>query len=172
MRCPRCHLVPPEPAPACNGCGFTLSGLADDMSTAPERSGVVVDQAGVLSEAGAARVATRLQGFTAGGGHDAVVITVAATAPITPAEYAFGLFNTWRVGGTSGDGLLLLIAVAEQRVQCELGPRLGPALPDAVASSLLARHAVPHLTRGDFDLGVFHGVDMLARLLEHAEGRR
>jgi len=142
------------------------------MTEAPGRSGVVVDQAGVLTEAGVARIAARLQAFTTGGGHDAVVVTIASAAPVTPAEVAFGLLETWRVGGGQGDGLLLLVAVAEARVECALGPRLSPALPDGAASDLLARHAVPHLVRGDFDRGAFHGLDMLARVVEHAEGRR
>jgi uncharacterized membrane protein YgcG len=140
------------------------------MVDVPERSATLVDAAGVMSEAGRARTMARLQDFSRPTGHDAVAVTVATTAPLSPSEYAMGLFERWRVGGETRDGVMMLVAIAEQQVECILGPALQPALAEADADALLRDNAVPHFLRGDFDAGVFHGLDMLARVFEHVEG--
>jgi uncharacterized membrane protein YgcG len=142
------------------------------MVDAPPRSSTLVDAADVMSETGRTRVQGRLQDFSRPTGHDAVVVTVTTTAPLSPSEYAVGLFERWRVGGEARDGLMVLVAVAEQQIECVLGPALQPALLEADADALLRDNAVPHLLRGDFDAGIFHGLDMLARVFEHVEGVR
>ena len=142
------------------------------MQGAPVRSAPLVDDAEVLSDAGRARTRTRLQEFSRPTGHDAVVVTVATTAPLSPSEYAVALFERWRVGGEARDGLMMLFAIAEQRAEYVLGPALQPALSEADADALLRDNAVPHCRRGDFDAGAFHGIDMLARVFEHVEGLR
>jgi len=131
-----------------------------------------VDAAGVLSEEGCAEIAGRLSSFTRASNHDAVAVIVPSTAPLAPAEYAFELFEHWKVGGDSKDGVMMLVALAEGRVECVVGPALAPALPDDTTNTVLAKHAAPHLARGDFDQGVLIGVDLLARILEHTEGLR
>ena len=37
-----------------------------------------------------------------------------------PAEHVFWLFNRWNVGGPEHAGLLLLLAVAERRIESEV----------------------------------------------------
>ena len=164
--------MPPYPVSGCPACGFHVDMLRPRLDGAPEREDTVVDSAGVMSEEGRRRIAARIHTFTRPTGHDAVVVTVAATAPLTPSEYAVGLFERWRVGGERRDGLMLLVAVAEARVECVLGPALAPALPDEASDGLLRRHAVPHLVRGDIEGGVLHGFEMLARVFEHVQGLR
>ncbi len=172
MRCPRCDLASTEPVAECAGCGFSLRDLVSQMVALPDRSGRIVDTVGMLSDSGHARITDRLDDFVATCGHEAIVVTVEGTSPLRPAEYAFGLFEHWKVGGPRRDGVMMLVARAERRVECVLGPAIAPALSRASTNALLSRHVAPHLTRGDLDGGIFHGVDMLARVFEHAEGHR
>jgi len=132
----------------------------------------LVDGANVLSEAGHSQTLARLQEFSRQSGHDAVVVTLSTTAPLSPSEYAVGLFERWKVGGQKRDGVMLCVAVREQQVECVLGPALQSALPEPDLDALLDLHAAPHFARGDYSAGVFHGLDMLARVFEHIEGLR
>ena len=172
MRCPRCKSLAPHPQARCSECHFHLEALNDALIDAPARSATLVDDANVMSEAGYSQTVSRLQEFSRQSGHDAVVVTLSTTAPLTPSEYAFGLFERWKVGGQRRDGLMLCVAVKEQQVECVLGPALQPALTEPDLDALLVQHAVPHFARGDYSAGVFCGLDMLARVFEHIEGLR
>ena len=172
MHCPHCQKDINDCAPECAECGFHIRDLDAELGTPPERMGAILDGAGVLSEEGSTKILARLEEFRARCGHDFAVITLKSTAPRTPAEYVFWLFDRWEVGGEAHDGLLILLSMEERRIECEVGAGLERMLDDAASNLVLTRHAVPHLSRGAFDDGLYHGVDVLARIFEHAEGKR
>jgi uncharacterized protein len=172
MHCPHCQKDINDAVPECGDCGFHIRDLDAQLGTPPTRDGALCDLAQVLSEAGHQKVLARLRGFREACGHDFAVVTVQTTAPRTPAEYVFWLFNRWEMGGEAHEGLLVLLALDERRIECEVGIGLERALDDDTSTKILTRHAAPHLSRGSFDDGLYHGVDVLARIFEHAEGKR
>ena len=172
MRCPRCLTLIAPPCAACTRCDFHVAALQESLAGAPERHGILVDEAQLLSKQGYGAIAERLSGFTRASGHDAVVVTLPTTGTLRPAEYAFGLFERWKVGGDAKDGIMLLLTHGERHLECVLGQALAPVLSPERANTLLARFAGPHLVRQDVDAGLYHGVDMVARVFEHAEGLR
>lgn len=172
MRCPRCRTIAAASSAACEVCAFHVSALKDALEGAPVRTNPLVDAAELLTTSGSASISRRLQEFTRGSGHDAVVVTLHSTGPLSPAEYAFGLFERWRVGGETRDGVMLFLTLQEGALECVLGQSLQPLLSPAEGDALLRVHAGPHLERQDIDAGLLHGIDMLARVFEHAEGLR
>ncbi len=170
MRCPHCQLDLNDPQPECPDCGFHIRDLDAALGEPPPREGrSVVDLASALSADGTERLQTLIGRWSERTGHDLVVVVVADTAPRLPSEYVFWLFNRWQVGGEGHTGVAVLLALSERRIEVEVGWPLERYLTDAAATLVLEAHAVPALRRGDLDAGLIFAVDVLARVIEHAE---
>src|SRR5919108_5967420 len=168
MPCPRCHAEVAEDVEVCPHCQFTLSVLELQLPPPPPQTGHVNDWAGVLSAAAAARIAQRCQEVLARTRAELIVVTVATTAPIQPAEYVFWLANHWDMGGAENRGLLILLALQERRVESEVGYALEPLLSDAASAQLLEEHVVPWLRTGQYAEGLYRAVNVLGKALEAA----
>jgi uncharacterized protein len=59
------------------------------------------------------------------------------------------------------DGAYLIVAKNDRRVRIEVGYGLEGALPDAIASRIIAETITPHFKLGDYDGGVEAGVDQM-----------
>jgi len=166
MHCPKCGIDINDDHPSCPQCGFSMAELDTALGSPPTRAGPVTDLASVISEAGGQRLQDRLQAFRDRTGCAFDLVTVAATAPRLPSEYVFWIFNRWKIGGEAHRGLLLLLAMQERRIEVEVGYSLEDIVSDAAAGAILQAHAVPFLKKGDVDGGLYHAVDILARLME------
>lgn len=175
MRCPRCEADVTDQAPTCAGCGFGIADLDALLGAVPACRGLVTDDAGMLSPAGAEKVAARAREFEARTGAQLRVVTRETTAPCKPAEAAFWLFNRWNVGDVGGQdvnrGLLVLLAKQERRIQCEVGHGLEGLVTDEAAGHILEAHAVPFLAKGEVDEGLLQAVDVLAQVVEGGRAR-
>lgn len=168
MRCPHCDVDINDDHPACPECKFHISDLDGVLGPPPTRAGDVYDGAHVLSPEERARLTERLAQLRGRTGAEVVVVTVPTTAPRKPAEYAFWLFNRWGVGGLEHAGILVLLAVAERRIESEVGVALEDAVTDDVSTALLTAHAVPFLRAGHLGEGLYQACDVLAQLVERA----
>lgn len=169
MRCPHCQLDLNDPQPECPDCHFHIRDLDAELGEPPGRADAqVVDLAGALSAGGAERLRSHIAAWSARTGHDMVVVIVADTSPRRPSEYVFWLFNRWRVGGDAHTGVAVLLALAERRIEVEVGVALERYLTDAAAALVLETHAVPFLSAGDLDAGLFHAADILGRVIWRA----
>jgi uncharacterized protein len=156
-----------DSTPVCEGCGFDIHEFDEVLQTPTERDGLVTDWAGALSEEGRERINARLQAFCEQTGLDYCLVTLDSSAPQSPREFVFWLFNRWQIGGEEHLGVLVLLAMAERRVEVEVGHMLEKYVSDDEAAGVLEHHAVPFLKKGDFDNGLYHSLDMLARIIEH-----
>ncbi len=171
VRCPRCELDLNDDAPACPGCAFHIRDLDAELGAPPARAGDVVDVPGVLAPAERAALEARLARLRAATGRELVLAVVPTSAPRKPSEHVFWLFNRWAVGGGAGEGVLVLCALAERRLECEVGCALEDVVTDAASGEILRERAAPLLTRGELGAGLLAGCDALAALIEAARGR-
>ncbi len=75
---------------------------------------------------------------------EVTVVTMQTTAPYAPSEYRTKLFNAWGIGKKDKDnGLLILYAVTEHRIEVEVGYGLEGILPDSKVGRLLDEYYVP-----------------------------
>lgn len=167
MKCPECQGYMNDCTPVCDSCGFDIHEFDKVLKVQAERDGSVNDWAGAMSEEGRERLKSRLEKFCEQTGMDYCLVTIDSSAPQSPREYVFWLFNRWQIGGEKHLGLLVLLAIAERRIEVEIGHVLEKYITDDEASGVLENHAVPFLKKGDFDNGLYHSLDMLARIIEH-----
>ncbi len=135
----------------------------------PEPVGFVNDLAGALAPAERERLELELRALERETGAELAVAVVRRTAPETPKMYAVRLFERWGLGKRGQDnGVLLLVALEERRVEVEVGYGLEGVLPDAVVGRILDEAVVPLLRRGDVAGGVAAGVSTLAERIRTA----
>jgi uncharacterized protein len=166
MKCPRCGLIVTDEVPRCLGCGFTLEDLDRRLGKVPGRLGLVNDLAKVLSDETKSSLESRLQAFRRARGGEIVLVAVSSTTPIKPSEYVFWLFNRWEVGGPGHEGLMLLLAMQERRIESEVGYGWEDIASDVETGAILDEYVVPLLKEGKLELALTAAVERLASLFE------
>jgi len=97
---------------------------------------------------------------------EVVVVTVNTTAPYVPSQYRTMLFNEWGVGKADVDnGLLILYAVAEHRIEVEVGYGLEGILPDSKVGRMLDDYYVPLRDANQTTRGIVEFTKAVAVLL-------
>ena len=132
--------------------------------------GWVTDMAGVLSPEHKARLNRLISDLERDTGAEVAVVILRRTQGATPKEYATELFNRWGVGKREADnGVLMLVALGDRRVEIETGYGMEAILPDAVAGEILDTAVVPRFRAGDIAGGVIAGVEAIAVRIRDAQ---
>lgn len=167
MKCPGCDGFINDCTPKCEGCGFDILEFDKVLQTPCDRSGGLNDWASVLTQYGCEKIGQRLEAFAALTGIDFCLVTLPSSEPRSPREFAFWLFNRWKIGGDDHRGVLVLLSMEERRIEVEVGFSMEKFISDDEASGVLEHHVVPFLKKGDFDNGLFQALDVLAKIFEH-----
>jgi uncharacterized membrane protein YgcG len=98
------------------------------------------------------------------------VVVVHTTAPLTPKEYVTALFNHWGVGKRGIDnGVMVLLAIHDRRVEIETGYGVEGILPDGKAGEIIRTAMLPAFVHDRWGEGLVAGTQRVAqRLLEQA----
>jgi uncharacterized membrane protein YgcG len=126
--------------------------------------------AGVLSPEQKAQLNRLIDQLERDTGAEVAVVILRRTQGATPKEYATQLFNRWGVGKREADnGVLMLVALGDRRVEIETGYGMEAILPDAVAGEILDTAVVPRFRAGDIAGGVIAGVEAIAERIRNAQ---
>ena len=94
------------------------------------------------------------------------VVVVHTTAPLTPKEYVTALFNHWGVGKRGADnGVMVLLALHDRRVEIETGYAVEGILPDGHAGEIIRTAMVPAFTHDRWGEGLVAGTQRVAQVL-------
>jgi uncharacterized protein len=149
------------------GWGQPLSQIPNPRKT---DGGWVVDMAGVLSASQKARLNRLISELERDTGAEVAVVILKRTQGATPKEYATELFNKWGVGKRDADnGVLMLVALGDRRMEIETGYGMEAIIPDAVAGEILDTAVVPRFRKGDIAGGVIAGVETIAERIREAQ---
>jgi uncharacterized membrane protein YgcG len=98
------------------------------------------------------------------------VVVVHTTAPLTPKEYVTALFNRWGVGKRVTDnGVMVLLAIHDRRVEIETGYGVEGILPDGKAGEIIRTAMLPSFAHDRWGEGLVAGTQRVAQtLLEQA----
>lgn len=132
--------------------------------------GWVVDIAGVLNDLQKARLNTLITQLEQETGAEIAVVVIRKTQGATPKEYATELFNRWGVGKRGADnGVLMLVALQDRRVEVETGYGMEGILPDGLVGAILDEAVIPHFRRGNYAEGIISGVERIAETIRAAQ---
>lgn len=91
------------------------------------------------------------------------IAVVKSVAPLDPKTYAVKLFEKWKIGKKGKDnGILVLLAMEERRVEIEVGYGLEGVITDARAGEILDKYVIPFFKQGKFGEGLYNGAAALA----------
>jgi uncharacterized protein len=147
------------------GAGLVLllgTALASAEVAVPPLTARVIDLTGTLSGGAVARIEAKLADLEAKKGSQIAVLIVPSTQPEEIEQYGIRVAEAWKLGRKSvDDGAILIVAKNDRRVRIEVGYGLEGALPDAIASRIIAETVTPHFKLGDYDGGVEAGVNQM-----------
>jgi len=143
-------------------CALVALHPAHAAEPLPEPTGLLVDQAGALSEAEQAALAARLRAIQASGRAQVAILVSGGTGGEPLADYAFKVAEKWQLGRAGkDDGLLILVVPSANAARIEVGYGLEGAIPDARASQWLD-DLLPSIRNRELSAG-------LERLLDQVE---
>jgi uncharacterized protein len=143
-------------------------------ASAPEIAftGLVVDQAAVLTPAEKGRITTRLDRFQQRTGHQFAVVTVDSLHGEDIAAFTTRLGKRWGVGRREiDDGIILLVAPNERQARIAVGRGLEEQLTDPLCASIMRWTIIPAVRKHGVAAGVDAGVTAILDQFEKAPRR-
>jgi uncharacterized protein len=140
--------------------------------TAPERTGWVTDEAGILDSDTAAGIANKLTDLQRKTGDEVVVVTLKSLQGASIETWGNVLGESWGVGRGSGRdaGALLIVAPNDRKVRIAVGYGLGNRISDAIAEAIIADHILPYFRQGDCTQGIISGLNSIILQLDRPRG--
>lgn len=149
---------------------FVFLGMAFADVKFPSPKGFVNDFAGVLTAQEKQELASISQGLKQKTGAELAVAVVKTVEPLDSKLYAVKLFEKWKIGEKGKDnGVLILLAMEEGRVEIEVGYGLEGVLTDALAGSILDAYAMPALKEGKIGVGLVDTAKAISKVVAQEE---
>jgi uncharacterized protein len=128
----------------------------------PALTARVIDQTGTLAPDQTAALEAKLAAFEADAGPQIVVLMVPTTLPEDIAAYAQRVGDSWKIGRKDvGDGLLIVVAKDDRRVNIQTAKALEGAVPDLAARQIIDRAIRPAFRADDYAGGLDAAIDQL-----------
>ena len=129
----------------------------------PPLSGRVIDQTGTLTPAQAQALSGKLETIEAQRGTQVVVLIVPSTQPEDIASYGQRVADAWKLGRRDvGDGVVIVVAKNDRRINIEVAKTLEGAIPDVIAGRIIAEQIKPAFKAEDYAGGLNAAVDKLS----------
>lgn len=124
----------------------------------------VNDSAGVFDASTKAQLIHLTTALEAKTSIELAVVTVRTAKPLPLKDYAVEIFKRWGIGKKEkNNGVLLILAVEDRRVEIEVGYGLEPILTDGTCGQLLDQYVIPEFKRGNWSAGMLAGARAIAQ---------
>jgi len=118
------------------------SALAQEF---PKPAGFVNDFAKVIDSATRGKLEELAKDLESKTSAEMAIVTIQTSAPLDPKMYAVKLFEKWGIGKKGKDnGVLMLAAMKERRVEIEVGYGLEGTLTDQFCGQVLDEFVIPY----------------------------
>jgi uncharacterized protein len=147
--------------------------LAADLVKYPVPNGFVNDYAQILSVDEACQLESISTNLKEHNGAELGIAIVKTVAPLDSKSYAIGLFNNWQLGQKGKDnGVLILLARQERRIEIEVGYGLEGILNDAKCGEIIDKFALPSFKHGKMGEGLIATAQKIATDISGPETNR
>lgn len=145
---------------------LATAAFAQEVLPVPPLSGRVVDQTGTLTPAQAQALTAKLEAIETQRGAQLVVLIVPTTQPEDIATYGQRVADTWKVGRRDvGDGLVIVVAKNDRRINIEVAKTLEGAVPDVLAGRIINDQIKPAFRANDYAGGLNAAIDRLDKAI-------
>ena len=143
-----------------------VTGGMASAQTFPALTGRVVDGANILSPETEAALTAKLATLETQSQRQFVIATIADLEGYEVSDYGYQLGRHWGIGNKDrNDGVILLVAPNERKVNISVGYGVEPVLTDALSGTIIRNDITPRFKDGDFNGGVTAGADAIIRQL-------
>ncbi|MDO6645581.1 TPM domain-containing protein [Acinetobacter guillouiae] len=146
--------------------------VANDMAEGettrniPTLNQPVVDQAKVLSAAEKQNLEQQIRDIYRQGKAQIGIIIVPTTGQEGIFDFAMRVAEQWKLGSAKQDnGLLIAVAVNDQKIHIATGYGLEGVLPDILVSRIIRNQITPDFKQGQYAQGLQAGVNEIERIL-------
>jgi len=144
--------------------------LITNGADVPYLTGRVNDNARIMSEATCNSLSETLKEHEVRTTNQVVVLTIPSLENESIEDYAYKVFNEWKLGQKDkNNGILIVVVPDERRMRIEVGYGLEGTLPDILAGRIIQNIMAPRFREGDFDTGITEGVNAVITVLEGAD---
>jgi uncharacterized protein len=138
--------------------------LAQDVLPVPALTARVIDQTATLTPAQLQALSAKLEALETQRGSQLVVLIVPTSQPEDIASYGQRVADTWKVGRRDvGDGVVIVVAKNDRRINIEVAKTLEGAIPDVIAGRIINEQIKPAFKAGDYAGGLNAAIDQLSR---------
>jgi uncharacterized protein len=152
----------------CLGFGIFPSALAAEV-VPPKPAGYFNDYAGVVPKEKALQLNEKLAQFERETSNQVVVAVYQKMESDSSVEdFAQRIAQSWGVGQKSqsgGNGVVVLVFIADHKISIQVGYGLEGALPDVTAFDIRTRHMNPRFRNGDYAGGLDEGIDLICKAI-------
>lgn len=141
---------------------LALPAPAQGLQPVPELTARVIDQTGTLDDIQRKGLDDKLAALEKAKGSQVVVLLVPTTQPEDVFSYANRVANQWKIGRKGvGDGVLLVVAKNDRKINIQVAKTLEGAIPDVVAKQIIDEQITPRFRSNDFAGGLQAGADAI-----------
>jgi len=124
---------------------------AQSIPEVPNPPRLVNDLADVLTPAQEQQLEEKLLGFDKTNSTQITIVTIKSLDGYEVAQFAVELANKWGIGRKGKDnGVLVLAAIEDRRMNISTGYGLEGALPDVITGRIIRNEMVPAFRQGDY----------------------
>jgi uncharacterized protein len=135
---------------------------AQNLQPVPTLTARVIDQTGTLDDIQRKGLEEKLAALEKNKGSQVVFLLVPTTQPEDIFSYANRVANAWKIGRKGvGDGVLLVVAKNDRKINIQVAKTLEGAIPDVVAKEIIDQQISPRFKQGDFAGGLQAAADQL-----------
>ena len=136
--------------------------FADDFPPKPSPPRLVNDLAHVMSADEANLLEQKLQAFRDSTSNAISIVTITSIGNYEVADYATKLGNLWGIGTKEhNNGVIVLVAVKDHRMNISVGKGLEGALPDITAGEIIENQMKPSFRENNYYQGLDHGTNAI-----------
>ncbi len=128
-------------------------------------TGAVVDEAGLLNQRQRQEFESSLRNFHAKTGKQIQLVIINSLEGDALEEFSIRVAEKWKIGSSSGTGVILLIAAEEHHIRIEVGEGIEGELTDAEAGRIIRGVITPLFKESNFVGGIAMGLTSIAASL-------
>jgi len=139
---------------------------AQPVLPVPPLTARVIDQTATLTPAQLNALTAKLAAIETQRGAQVVVLIVPTTQPEDIASFGYRVADAWKVGRRDvGDGLVIIVAKNDRRVNIEVARTLEGPIPDVLAGRIINEQIKPAFKANDYAGGLNAAIDRLDKAI-------